>query len=119
MTNPHLEHLLLEGYHLSIPTISRPYHAPLYSSCRSSGNESRNASSGYASRNEATGDDSICVAAGLKSKALVGKNGAIALAYKDVNGKIRIAVGYEGESIEAGKMYAVNEIGEFIVVEDK
>ena len=72
------------------------------------------AASGDCSQLAASGDDSVVMSCGLRSKAKAGKDGAIALTYKDEHGRFRIAVGYIGEGLKAGTFYKVNSSGEFL-----
>ena len=79
-----------------------------------SGDRSQLAASGDCSQLAASGDDSVVMSCGLRSKAKAGKDGAIALTYKDEHGRFRIAVGYIGEGLKAGTFYKVNSSGEFL-----
>ncbi len=79
-----------------------------------SGYGSKLAASGYGSKLAASGYGSVVMSAGLGGRIKVGVRGAAAVAYEDVNGRIRIAVGHEGENIEAGIWYVVDQDGEFI-----
>jgi len=79
-----------------------------------SGGCSQLAASGDCSQLAASGDDSVVMSCGLRSKAKAGKDGAIALTYKDEHGRFRIAVGYIGEGLKAGTFYKVNSSGEFL-----
>jgi hypothetical protein len=73
-----------------------------------SGDYNQLAASGYSSQLAASGDSSTVMCAGYDSVAQVGRNGAIAIAYKDSSGRPRIAVGYVGEDgIEANTWYQV------------
>ena len=80
-----------------------------------SGNYSHLAASGDGSRLAASGDNSLIMGA-YGSQAKVGAHGAIALAWKDVNGHPRISVGYVGEALKADTWYQVDDAGNFVEV---
>ena len=92
-----------------------------YSKAASSGYGSTAASSGYSSKAASSGDCStasalglktIAMVAGLHGKAKAGEQGAFALAWKDNNDQIRIAVGLVGENgIKADTAYFVDGNG--------
>ncbi|WP_213030551.1 hypothetical protein, partial [Acinetobacter pittii] len=66
----------------------------------------------------ASGDNSIVASSGLGATFKIGKRGCAAIAYCDEQDRIRFAVAYEGENVEANTLYRVNEKGEFIKVEE-
>jgi hypothetical protein len=74
--------------------------------------------SGNCSQLAASGDDSVCMSAGVGATARSGDCGAIALAYHDGT-RYRIAVAYVGEGgIEPHVNYRVTNSGEFIRADD-
>ncbi|BCZ10990.1 hypothetical protein OCUAc17_23650 [Acinetobacter pittii] len=83
-----------------------------------SGFNSQLAASGDDSRLAASGDNSIVASSGLGATFKIGKRGCAAIAYCDEQDRIRFAVAYEGENVEANTLYRVNEKGEFIKVEE-
>ncbi|MGM7379586.1 hypothetical protein ACOI3H_18995, partial [Acinetobacter baumannii] len=83
-----------------------------------SGDDSRLAASGFNSQLAASGDNSIVASSGLGATFKIGKRGCAAIAYCDEQDRIRFAVAYEGENVEANTLYRVNEKGEFIKVEE-
>ncbi|OTS09670.1 hypothetical protein CAT21_18060 [Acinetobacter pittii] len=89
-----------------------------YSRLAASGFNSQLAASGDDSRLAASGDNSIVASSGLGATFKIGKRGCAAIAYCDEQDRIRFAVAYEGENVEANTLYRVNEKGEFIKVEE-
>ena len=91
----------------------------------SSGNDARIGSSGYGARIgssgngariNAEGTNAVIACAGLHNRAKAGANGALALAWADeAAGRIRIAVGYVGESLKADTWYEI-KAGKFVEV---
>ena len=67
----------------------------------------------------AIGRNSMALAVGGLSTASAGPNGVIAIAYIDINARMRLKVGYVGEGgIEAGETYRLDDDGEFELVLD-
>jgi len=62
-----------------------------------------------------SGDKSISICLGFDGVAEVGSGGMLIMAWEDANEKKRIAIGYEGEGIEAGILYKC-ENGKFAKV---
>ena len=86
-----------------------------YSNLAASGDSSNLAASGNYSKLAASGEKSLVMGAYL-SRAKVGKDGAIALAWIDKDKRPRISVAYEGENgIKADVLYSLNDDGEFVV----
>ncbi|QHI17211.1 YdhT family protein [Acinetobacter haemolyticus] len=92
-----------------------------------SGDDSRLAASGYYSQLAASGDDSrlaasgknsIVSSSGLGSTFKLGEGGCAAIPYRDAQEKVRFAVAYVGENVQADTWYQVNATGEFIKVEE-
>ena len=82
----------------------------------SSGYGARIGSSGYGAQINAEGTNAVIACAGLYNRAKAGANGALALAWADeAAGRIRIAVGYVGESLKADTWYEI-KAGKFVEV---
>ena len=82
----------------------------------SSGYGARIGSSGNGARINAEGTNAVIACAGLHNRAKAGANGALALAWADeAAGRIRIAVGYVGESLKADTWYEI-KAGKFVEV---
>jgi hypothetical protein len=82
----------------------------------SSGYDAQIGSSGYGARINAEGTNAVIACAGLHNRAKAGANGALALAWADeAAGRIRIAVGYVGESLKADTWYEI-KAGKFVEV---
>ena len=82
----------------------------------SSGNGARIGSSGNDAQINAEGTNAVIACAGLHNRAKAGANGALALAWADeAAGRIRIAVGYVGESLKADTWYEI-KAGKFVEV---
>ena len=82
----------------------------------SSGDAAQIGSSGYAAQIEALGEGASVACAALGAIVSVGLNGSVAAAYRDPSGRIRFAVGYEGEGLAAGLWYKVSSEGKFVEV---
>ena len=82
-----------------------------------SGDYSQLAASGDYSRLAASGENSVIASSGLDSTFSLGQGGCAAIPYRDENKKVRFAVAYVGENIEADTWYEVNTAGEFVEVE--
>ena len=91
-------------------TVSKDSEAQL----AASGYYSQLAASGNRSQLAASGENSIIASAGLGSTFSLGQGGCAAIPYHDEHEKVRFAVAYVGENIEADIWYQVNAQGEFI-----
>ncbi|ENX00853.1 hypothetical protein F900_01837 [Acinetobacter modestus] len=59
----------------------------------------------------------MIASSGLGSHFSLGQGGCAAFPYRDEQNKVRFAVAYVGENVEANTWYQVNAQGEFIKVE--
>ena len=113
---------LLEQELKDTDTVSKDHEARLAASgvdsrLAASGDRSRLAASGDYSRLAASGENSVIASSGLDSTFSLGQGGCAAIPYRDENKKVRFAVAYVGENIEADTWYEVNTAGEFVEVE--
>ena len=104
---------LLEQELKDTDTVSKDHEARL----AASGDYSQLAASGDYSRLAASGENSVIASSGLDSTFSLGQGGCAAIPYRDENKKVRFAVAYVGENIEADTLYEVNTAGEFVEVE--
>ncbi|MCH7333463.1 hypothetical protein [Acinetobacter modestus] len=89
-----------------------------HSRLAASGNRSQLAASGNHSRLAASGKNSIIACSGIGSTFSLAEGGCAAVPYSDEKEKVRFAVAYVGENVEADTWYQVNAQGEFIKVEE-
>ncbi len=88
-----------------------------YARIGSSGDSARIGSSGESAQINAEGSKAVIACAGLNTRVRSGEEGAVAAAYSDGK-RIRFAVGYVGENLNALTWYSVNAAGEFVEVSE-
>ncbi|MGC4017524.1 MAG: hypothetical protein QM755_23865 [Luteolibacter sp.] len=78
------------------------------------GNWAHSSTTGYGAHSSTTGRDAVAAAFGYESKVRA-TDGPMVIAYKDANGRRRLALGYPGENgIQPGKWYRADRAGNLI-----